>query len=93
MAPIHPGEALLEALASIGVSVAALSRAIDVPQSRMAEIVRGKRSVTADTALRLAHYFGNSARYWMTLQVNFDLAIVEGRDGAHIAQVVRPRNA
>ncbi len=90
MPPIHPGEILADELAEIGVSVAALSRDLDVPQSRMAEIVAGKRSITADTALRLAAYFGTSARLWINLQATYDLKIAEARDGA---AVVRPRAA
>ena len=88
---IHPGEVLAEELKTIGVSVAALSRAIDVPQSRMAEVVNGKRSVTADTALRLACYFGTSARFWMNLQTSYDLAVVDEKCGLQIAAVVRPQ--
>ena len=91
--PIHPGEVLADELAEIGVSVAALSRALDVPQSRMAEIVAGKRNITADTALRLAAYFGTTARLWINLQATYDLKMAEARDGAHIAAVVRPRAA
>lgn len=91
--PMHPGEFLAEELAEIGVSVAALARALDVPQSRMAEIVAGKRAVTADTALRLAAYFGTSARLWLNLQAAYDLAATEAREGKHIAAVVRPRAA
>jgi antitoxin HigA-1 len=87
---IHPGEVLAEELAAAGVSVAALSRAIDVPQSRMAEIVAGKRAVTADTALRLARYFGTSARLWVNLQSAYDLAVAEAESGERIASVVRP---
>ena len=66
--PIHPGEILAQDLAEIGVSASALSRALDVPQSRIANVVSGKRGVTADTALRLAAYFGTSARIWLNLQ-------------------------
>ncbi len=91
--PIHPGEILTEELAEIGVSVAALARAIDVPQSRMAEIAKGKRAVTADTALRLAAYFGTSARLWLNLQAAYDLALAQKRAGEHISAVVRPHAA
>lgn len=91
--PIHPGEILADELAEVGVSVAALARAMDVPQSRMADIVRGKRGVTADTALRLGAYFGTSARFWLNLQAAYDLATAEARDGARIAAVVRPHAA
>jgi addiction module HigA family antidote len=87
--PIHPGEVLADELAALDVSVAGLARALDVPQSRMADIVNGKRSITADTALRLSAYFGTSARLWLNLQAAYDLAIADARDGRHIAAVVR----
>jgi len=90
---IHPGEILAENLAEIVVSVSALSRALDVPQSRMADIVAGKRGVTADTALRLAAYFGTSARIWLNLQTAYDLAVTEAEAGKRIMSVVRPRAA
>lgn len=90
---IHPGEILAGELEEIGVSVAALSRAIDVPQSRMSDIVHGKRAVTADTALRLARYFGNSARLRLNLQAAYDLASAEATNGDRIAAVVRPHAA
>ncbi len=88
--PIHPGEILADELATLGVSVSAAARALDVPQSRMAEIVAGRRAVTADTALRLAAYFGTSARLWLNLQAAFDLAKAQASDGKKIASVVRP---
>ena len=90
---IHPGTILADELTEIGISVAAFSRALDVPQSRVAEIVGGKRSITADTALRFAAYFGTSARFWLNLQAAYDLAVTQAADGAHIANVVRPRAA
>ena len=90
---IHPGSILADELAEIGVSVAALSRALDVPQSRMADIVSGKRGITADSALRLAAYFRMSARFWLNLQAAYDLAVAEAAEGRHIAAVVRPRAA
>jgi addiction module HigA family antidote len=90
---IHPGEVLAEELAAIGVSVTAFARALDVPQSRMAEIIKGERGVTADTALRVATYFGTSARFWLNLQAAYDLATATARDGDRIASVVRPHAA
>ena len=90
---VHPGEVLADELAELDVSVSALARAIDVPQSRMADVVKGRRAVTADTALRLARYFGTSARFWMNLQASHDLAQAEAERGAHIAAVVRPHAA
>ena len=91
--PIHPGEILLAELEEIGVSVSALARALDVPQSRLSEIVKGERGVTADTALRLSAYFGTSARLWLNLQAAYDLASAQAKNGDHIASVVRPRAA
>ena len=88
---MHPGEVLAEELAEIGVTVTALSRALDVPQSRMADVIAGKREVTANTALRLAAYFGTSARVWLNLQTAYDLAVIQTEKGEHIASVVRPR--
>lgn len=72
--PVHPGEVLADELAGLGISVAALALALDIPMLSMAEIVQGKRSVTADTALRLATHFGTSARIWVNLQAAYDLA-------------------
>ncbi|GFZ99747.1 transcriptional regulator [Elstera cyanobacteriorum] len=90
---IHPGEVLADEVAEAGLSVSALARALDVPQSRMADIIAGKRGITADTALRLAAYFGTSARLWLNLQSAYDLAVTEAKDGGHIAAVVRSRAA
>lgn len=71
---IHPGEVLLEEfLKPLAVSQNAAAVAIAVPPRRINEIVLGKRAITADTALRLAHYFGNSEQFWMNLQARFDL--------------------
>lgn len=91
--PIHPGEILGEELAGLSVSANALARALDVPPNRITEILNAKRAVTADTALRLARYFGTSARFWMNLQQSYDLAIAERDHGAAIARTVRPRAA
>jgi addiction module HigA family antidote len=71
---IHPGEVLLEEfLTPMSISQNALARAIGVPPRRINEIVLGKRAITADTALRLAHYFGTSEQFWMMLQASYDL--------------------
>ncbi len=91
--PIHPGEIIAEELATLGVSVAAAARALDVPQSRLAEIVKGERGVTADTALRLGAYFGTSPRMWLNLQTAYELAAAEAANGARIASRVRPHAA
>ena len=69
---IHPGEVLLEEfLTPMGISQNALARSIGVPPRRINEIVLGKRAITADTALRLAHYFGTTEQFWMTLQASY----------------------
>jgi addiction module HigA family antidote len=90
---IHPGEILAEELATIGVSANALARDLDVPSNRVTAILAGKRGITADTALRLAKYFGTSARLWMNLQAAYDLATAEAESGARIGARVRPRAA
>ena len=87
--PIHPGEMLAEEIAARGISISNLARALDVPTNRMTEIVAGRRSVTADTALRLAAYLGTSARFWMNLQATYDLALTRQDHGDRIVQRVR----
>ncbi|MBI4968032.1 MAG: HigA family addiction module antidote protein [Rhodospirillales bacterium] len=91
--PIHPGRILADELVELGMSANALARAMDVPANRITEILNGRRAITADTALRLAHYFGISAKFWLNLQQNYDLAVVERDQGAAIARAVRPRAA
>jgi addiction module HigA family antidote len=76
--PILPGEILLEEfLVPMGISQTRLASDIDVPVSRVADIVHGKRAITADTALRLAAYFGTSPQMWLNLQANYDLRVAE----------------
>jgi addiction module HigA family antidote len=71
---IHPGEALFEEfLKPLNISAYKLSKDIGIPQTRTSEILKGKRRITADTALRLSYYFGNSARFWLGLQVDYDI--------------------
>lgn len=78
--PIHPGEILLEEfLEPMGLSQYRLAKDISVPPRRINEIVHGKRSVTADTALRLARYFGVTERFWMNLQTRYDLEVEKTR--------------
>lgn len=69
----HPGMILAKELDVLGVSPTELARQLQVPPNRISQIIRGKRAVTGDTALRLAHWFGNSPEFWMNLQVAFDL--------------------
>ena len=81
MRPVHPGEVLREDfLAPIGLSVNALAVALGVPATRIHEIVKERRSVTADTAVRLAKYFGGDAASWLVLQANYDLKTLASRD-------------
>ena len=78
--PVHPGEILLEEfLNPMGISQYRLARDISVPPRRINEIVHGKRAVTADTALRLSRYFGTSDRFWLNLQVRYDLEVERAR--------------
>lgn len=87
---IHPGEVLQEDfLTPMKVSQNAVARAIGVPPRRINEIVLGKRAITADTALRLAHYFGNSEQFWMALQASFDLEEARDKLGARLKQLER----
>ena len=89
--PIHPGEHLAEELRELGMSAAELSRQIDVPVNRITGIIHGQRGITADTALRLGHWFGTSPQFWMNLQQNYELRLAESQVGAKIA--VLPRRA
>jgi addiction module HigA family antidote len=92
--PIHPGETLLEDfLRPLGMSVNRLALDLRVPVTRMNEIVRGRRAITADTALRLGRYFGTSAQFWINLQGNFDLETAQDASGYRIENEVRPRRA
>jgi addiction module HigA family antidote len=87
--PVHPGEILLEEfLRPLGVSQYRLAKDVSVPARRISEIVRGSRAVTADTALRLARYFGTSERFWLNLQARYDLEIVKDRLGRRLEREV-----
>jgi addiction module HigA family antidote len=89
--PIHPGEILLEEfLKPMGISQYRLSKDIGVPPRRINEIVHGKRSITADTALRLARYFGTSERFWMNLQSRYDLELEKDKLGRRLIDEVHP---
>ena len=87
--PIHPGEHLAEELRELGMSAAELSRQIDVPVNRITGIIHGQRGITADTALRLGHWFGTSPQFWMNLQQNYELRLAESEVGAKIAVLPR----
>jgi addiction module HigA family antidote len=82
--PIHPGEILADELEELGVSPTELSRQIRVPANRISQIINGKRSITGDTALRLAHWFGTSPQFWMNLQALYDVRMAEEDAGTEI---------
>ncbi len=89
---VHPGEVLLEEfLEPFEISQNRLAREIGVPPRRINEIVLGKRSVTPDTALRLSRYFGTSSRFWLGLQMDYDLEETEREKSAEIEREVQPR--
>ena len=92
LAPIHPGEVLLEEfLKPMGISQYRLAKDISVPPRRINEIVHGTRSVTADTALRLSRYFGTSDRFWLNLQTGYDLDVERDKLGDRLEGEVLPR--
>lgn len=89
--PIHPGEVLREEfLAPLGISQYRLAQSINVPPRRINEIVHGKRGISADTALRLARFFGTSEQFWMNLQSHYDLEVERERLGKRLDTEVRP---
>lgn len=91
MRPIHPGEILREEfLVPLGMSANALALALHVPAPRINDIVRERRAVTPDTALRLARFFDTTAQFWLNLQTAFDLKQVERKVGGKIAEEIRP---
>lgn len=91
MRPIHPGEILREEyLAPLGMSVNALSTMLHVPATRMNEIIRERRGITPDTALRLAAFFGGDATSWLNLQQAYDLKVTEAKVAKLIAEQIRP---
>ncbi len=85
LSPIHPGDILLEEfLQPMGISQYRLAKSTNVPARRINEIVHGKRSITADTALRLSRFFGMSDRFWLNLQTRYDLEVEKDRLGARL---------
>lgn len=90
--PVHPGEVLMEEfLEPMAISQYRLAKDISVPPRRINEIVHGKRSVTADTALRLARYFGTSDRFWLNLQTSYDLDVERDKLGSRLEDEVLTR--
>ena len=93
MRPVHPGEILREELDELGLSANALSKALGVPVNRVTMIINGQRGVSADTALRLARYFGTTPHLWLNLQKTWELRRTEIEAGHEIAARVTPRRA
>lgn len=91
--PIHPGEILAEQLRELGLTVRRFATEIDVPPNRISQILRGSRAVTADTALRLGHYFGTDPRFWLNLQQSYELRLAEKAIGKAIARLPRLKSA
>lgn len=81
---IHPGEHLAEELEALNMSAAEIARHLKVPTNRITEILNGQRSITGDTALRLGHFFGTSAQFWLNLQSLYDLRLAEQKAGKAI---------
>ena len=84
IAAIHPGEHLAEELEALDLSAAELARKMNVPTNRVTQILNGTRSITGDTALRLAHFFGTSAQFWLNLQSLYELRLAEEKAGKSI---------
>lgn len=80
----HPGEVLAQRLEAVGVSPTELARQLGVPANRITQIINGKRGITGDSALRLAHWFGDAPQFWMNLQVQCDLELAEAESGRAI---------
>jgi antitoxin HigA-1 len=94
MTPIaHPGRFLKRELVARGISANRLALDLGVPSGRITDILNARRSITADTAVRLGRYFGNSAQFWLDLQSQHDIAVIEREKGKEIAKRVRPADA
>lgn len=91
--PIHPGEHLSEALAETGMSAAELARQLSIPTNRITGILNEQRAVTADTALRLGHWFGTSAEMWLNMQKLYELRLAEQEKGAEIKKLPKRKAA
>ena len=91
MAPVaHPGRFLKRELIARGISANRLSLDLGVPSGRITDILNGRRSISADTAVRLSRYFGNRPQFWLDLQSQYDIALIEREKGQEIAKRVRP---
>ncbi len=90
MRPIHPGEILKDELEELNLSANAFAKALDVPANRITAILNEQRGITADTALRLARFFGNSPEFWMSLQSSYDVKLARAQVGKDIDRNVTP---
>ena len=90
---VHPGRLLKRELDARGLSANRLALDLGVPSGRITDILNGRRGITADTAVRLGRYFGNRAQFWLDLQGQYDIALVERERGAEIARRIRPADA
>ena len=88
---IHPGEHLAEELQALKISGAELARSLGVPTNRVTQILNGTRSITGDTALRLAHFFGTTAQFWLNLQALYDIRRAQAKAGKSIQRLPRLR--
>jgi antitoxin HigA-1 len=94
MPPVHPGETLREDfLKPLNLTPNDLAIELQVPATRINDIARGKRAISADTALRLARYFGTTPQFWLNLQANYDLEVAQDLRGREIAERIKPRRA
>jgi antitoxin HigA-1 len=90
---IHPGEHISDELEFLGMSASELAKNLGIPTNRVTEIIRGRRGITADTALRLGRWFGTSPEFWMNLQKSYELRLAEAEHGEEIRRSVTPRQA
>ncbi|HMA71855.1 MAG TPA: HigA family addiction module antitoxin [Xanthobacteraceae bacterium] len=90
---VHPGRLLKRELKARALTANRLALDLGVPSRRITDILKGRRAITADTAVRLGRYFGNSAQFWLDLQSQYDIAIVERERGPEIARRVQPADA
>jgi len=86
---VHPGEILGEELQELGISATELARQLAVPPNRISQIIQGKRSITGDTALRLAHWFGTDPQFWLNLQTSYDIDVAIEQAGTEIKRLPR----
>jgi antitoxin HigA-1 len=91
--PIHPGVHLAEELEGLGLSASEFARQIDVPANRVTAIVNGQRSISADTALRLGHWFGTTPEFWLNLQKTYELRVAQQQVGPSIEKLPRRKDA